>query len=310
MAEPIFQPIEDRSSPLHSWCSPHAEDGDDACAQYRAKIQRYSGMPAEVTVQRVGFDDEFQRYKRAAENGLSTVPVGGGRRVAPDVRDPESLQRSVFRTKTRVRKLVTELAPSALVTFTTRETMGLDDLLSVWQRFVRLLSQAGVEFDYVCVPERHPKNPDHLHLHVAYRGKTPFNTIRRLWHVALEARHGRRVNRVLRGAESPGNIDVQPIKARDQLGRVRKVARYVAKYITKDVIAEFNRKRYWQSKGIDLAAAVVFWLDAKTMSGAILEVSTMLGQVDQGIAVQRFWSPSDRVAWCAIDPRATPPPPF
>lgn len=308
--DPDLGPVKDRSFPLHSWCSPHAEDGRDSCAQYRAKVQRYSSMPAEITVQRVGFDAEIDRYRRAAENGRSTVPVGGGRRVAPDVLNPESLQRSVFRTKTRVRKLVTELAPSALVTFTTRETMGLDELLSVWQRFVRLLGQAGVEFEYVCVPERHPSNREHLHLHVAYRGKTPFNTMRRLWHAALEARHGRKVDRVLRGVESPGNIDVQAIKARDQLGRVRKVARYVSKYITKDLIAEFNRKRYWQSKGIDLAAAVVFWLDARTMAGAVLEVATMLGHVDGGVVVQRFWSPSDRVAWCAIDPGATPEPPF
>lgn len=309
MAEPSFQPIEDRSSPLHSWCSPHAEDGVEDLAQYRVKVQRFSAMPAELTVQRVSFDTDIQAYKRAWENGLSSVPVGG-RRLEPVVRDSESLQRAMWRAKTKVRKLVTELAPSALVTFTTREVLTLEQLLWVWRCFTRTLRQTGIEFDYVAVPERHPKNPDHLHLHVAYRGKTPFNTLRRLWHMALEARHGRRVAVVLRGADSPGNIDVQRIKSRDALGRVRKVARYVSKYITKDLISEFNRKRYWPSKGINLQEAKVFWLDARTMSGAILEVCTRFGQVDDGVVTQRFWSPSDRVAFCAIDPAATPPPPF
>lgn len=310
MAEPEFQPIEDRSSPRYSWCSPHGEDspGEDLY-QYRAKVQRYSAMPAEVTIQRVGFDQTLSAYKRAWENGLSSVPVGG-RRVEPEQRDSESLQRAMFRAKTKVRKLVTELAPSALVTFTTREVLTLEQLLWVWRCFARSLRQAGLEFEYVAVPERHPSNPEHLHLHVAYRGKTPFNTLRRLWHMALEARHGRRVVAVLRGAESPGNIDVQRVKSRDALGRVRKVARYVSKYITKDMIAEFNRKRYWPSKGISLEGAHVFWLDSTTMSGAILEALAMFGQVEDGVCCQRLFRPSDRVAWVAIDPRSTPPPPF
>lgn len=310
MAEPVFQPVLDRSSPLHSWAYAHGEDSpDESLYQYRAKVQRYSCMPAEITVQRVSFDRDLAAYQRAWENGAASVPVGG-RRVEPVQRDEESMQRAMFRAKTKVRKLVTELAPSALVTFTTRELLTLEQLLWVWRSFTRMLRQTGLEFEYVAVPERHPTNPDHLHLHVAYRGKTPFNTLRRLWHMALEARHGRKVFSVLRGAESPGNIDVQRIKARDTLKRVRKVARYVSKYITKDLISEFNRKRYWPSKGINLQEAKVFWLDARTMSGAILEVCTLFGQVDDGVVTQRFWSPSDRVAFCAIDPAATPPPPF
>lgn len=312
MADADFQPLENRSSPRHSWASSHADDVESgSLAQYRLKVQRYGVMPAELTVQRISFDREWAAVDRAWREGRSSVPVGGGaRRVEPSERDSESVQRAMFRAKTKVRKLVTELAPSALVTFTTREVLALDQLLWVWRRFCRNMAAVGIGFEYVCVPERHPVNPDHFHLHVAYRGKTPFNTLRRLWHMALEARHGRRVAVVLRGAESPGNVDVQPVKSRDQLGRIRKIARYISKYITKDLIAEFNRKRYWPSKGINLQDAQIFWLDAKTKDGAILEALTMLGQVDAGVPCQRFWSPCDRVAWCAIDPAATPPPPF
>jgi hypothetical protein len=171
---------------------------------------------------------------------------------------------------------------------------------------------AGQEFEYVAVPEPHPTNPDHLHLHVAYRGRTPFGMMRRFWHIALEALHGRRVTCILRGKEAPGNIDVQPVKSRDSIRRIRKIARYVSKYITKDLISEFNRRRYWPSKGIDLREAQVFWLDSLSMSDAIREACRMLGQWDEeaGVPAQRLFNPSDRVAWCAIDPEAVPPPPF
>jgi hypothetical protein len=130
--------------------------------------------------------------------------------------------------------------------------------------------------------------------------------------MALEARHGRKVRCILRGTESPGNIDVQNIKARDSIRRIRKIARYVSKYITKDLISEFNRRRYWPSKGIDLAAASVFWLDSLSQFDAVREACRMLGQWDEiaGLTEQKLFMPSERVCWCAIDPDRTPPPPF
>lgn len=278
--------------------------------QFRLKVRTFSRMPPEVTVQRVSFERDVSAYQSAYENGR---PSAFPRRSRPDPskpRDPESLERAQRRAKTSVRLNVTELAPSALVTFTTRKPMPLDDLLWCWGHFARSLRRAGFDFEYVAVPERHPSNPDHLHLHVAYRGRTPFSVLRRLWHVALEAREGRAVRCILRGAESPGNIDVQRIKSRDDLRRIRKIARYVSKYITKDLIAEFNRKRYWPSKGIDLPAAQAFWLDSLSMTDAIREACQMVGQWEYGVGApaQRLFHPSDRVCWFAVDPDATPPP--
>jgi hypothetical protein len=166
-----------------------------------------------------------------------------------------------------------------------------------------------VDFEYVAVPEPH-KNKDHLHLHVAYRGRTPFNVLRRFWHMALEALHGRVVRCILRGSESPGNIQVEPVKARDSLRRIRKIARYVSKYITKDLISEFNRRRYWPSKGIDLPAAQAFWLDSLSMSDAIREACILVGEWDYetGMSGQRLFNPSERVCWFAVDPGRSPPP--
>lgn len=303
--EPNFTPALDRSNPRHIWF--------DEQEQYRVKIQRFSKLPGEATVQRISFEKDWERVRHAYENGYTNAcRSGGGRRVQNDEpRSAESLERSQRRAKTKVRLLVTELAPSALVTFTTRETLMPDELLWCWQYFTRSARTIGLDFEYVAVPERHPKNPGHLHLHVAYRGRTPINTLRRLWHGALEARHGRRVRCILRGKESPGNIDVQAVKARDSVRRVRKIARYIAKYLTKDLISEFNRRRYWPSTGIELAAAQVFWLDSLSQVDAIKEACMMLGQWDDLTGpAQKLFNPSERVCWFAIDPAATPPPPF
>jgi len=303
-----FEPLVDRSKPVHFWAG--------ETEQYRLKIRRFSSLPAEFTVQRVSFDRDLERYQRAAAfAGTTEVSVPRPRRVSHENDEPrsaESLERSQRRAKTNVRLLVTELAPTALVTFTTRETMSLDALMWCWQYFTRLLRDSSMDYEYVAIPERHPSNPDHLHLHVAYRGRTPYGVLRRFWHMALEARHGRKVRCILRGSESPGNIDVQNIKARDSIRRIRKIARYVSKYITKDLISEFNRRRYWPSKGIDLAAASVFWLDSLSQFDAVREACRMLGQWDEvaGLTEQKLFMPSERVCWCAIDPDRTPPPPF
>lgn len=306
MADTQFGPLPSvPSTPRHFWAEEQT--------QFRVKLRQFSRLPAEFTVQRISFEKDFERYRRAWAEGRPSV--GRPARSKPDPEQPrsaESVERSQRRAKTGVRLLVTELAPSALVTFTTRQTISLDDLLWCWQYFTRAMRLAGQDFEYVAVPEPHPSNPSHLHLHVAYRGRTPFGMMRRFWHMALEALHGRRVTCILRGKEAPGNIDVQAVKARDSTRRIRKIARYVSKYITKDLISEFNRRRYWPSKGIDLKEAQVFWLDSLSMSDAIREACRMLGQLDEatGLPTQRFFNPSDRVAWCAIDPAAVPPPPF
>ena len=295
----------DASAPRHEWFGEQV--------QYRAKLRTFSKAPPEITVQQVSFERDFQRYQNAYDRGQSSCfnRPRTGRPATDTPRTEESLERSQRRAKTGVRLLVTELAPTALVTFTTRETMALDDLLKVWQKFCALMRQAGIDFEYVAVPERHPTNPGHFHLHVAYRGRTQFDNMRRFWHMALEARHGRRVLVTLRGTESPGNVDVQRIKSRCAVTAIRKIARYISKYITKDMISEFNRKRYWPSKGITVIEAQRFWLSSLTQLDAIKEACQMFGQWDHvgDLCPQKIWAPGPRFAYMVVNPALTPPPP-
>lgn len=299
---PAPSPLAGSDKPVHDWFF----DPE----QYRLKVQNFSRLPPEVTVQRISFEREARRYQNAYDNGQSNAFPRRRSRDPSKPRDEESIERSQRRAKIGVRLAVTELAPTALVTFTTRQVITLDQLLWVWAHFTRSLRASGIEFEYVAVPERHPSNPDHLHIHAAYRGQTNFGVLRRLWHVALEALHGRKVKCILRGKESPGNIDVQTVKARDSIRRIRKIARYVSKYITKDLIAEFNRRRYWPSKGINPQSAQVYWLNSLSMADAIREACIIVGEWDHesNAPGQRVFNPSDRICWFAVDPAATPPP--
>ena len=279
--------------------------------QYRLKIQRYSSLPCELTVQRIDHGPQYDRYSRAYEKGWNNcfTRSSGSRRVS--VSTPESIERAGRRAKIQARKLATELAATALVTFTTRRVYTVEVLLSAWQRFTRSLHAAGVDFEYVAVPERHPKNPVHLHIHAAYRGHANIKLLRRLWHIALEGIEGRTVKATLYGSDAPGNIDVQRVAAQSGYKRMRKIAKYLAKYITKDVIVQFNKKRYWPSKGINLQPVVIVWLRSLNMAEALREGLFMLGQIGlDGQITQKVFNPSDRIAWVAIDPEISPPPPF
>lgn len=299
--------VELSPTPVHT---PFAEP-----IQYRVKLQKFSRTPSELTVQRISYEADVDRYFKAYENGASSCFPGSRRARDPNKpQDPEALERSQRRAKTKVRLLVTELGPSSLVTFTTRKVYTHDQLVRIWDGFTRLARQVEPDFRYVAVPEPHPSNPAHLHLHAAVRSKISRDTLRRLWHIALEGFEGRRVTATLRGSASPGNIDDQPIKGRDTLKRIRKIARYISKYITKDLIEKFNRKRYWPSKGINLADAQVFWLTAVSQADAIREACSAFGVWDNlvGAPAGKAFCPSDRVFWMPFQPGwgDTSDPPF
>lgn len=275
--------------------------------QFRAKYQRFGKAPPELTVQKISFERDVDRYLRAAENGNQSCFPGRRPRNPDRVQDLESIERSQRRAKTKVRLLVTELAPNSFITFTTRKTYPLDDLARIWEAFCSRARLVDPAFQYVAVPEPHPSNPSHHHLHVAARSSIPRATLRRLWHIALEAFEGRRVTATLRGADAPGNIDEQPIKGRDTIKRIRKIARYISKYITKELVERFNRKRYWPSKGIDLAGAQVFWLTSTDQGAAIREACLLLGAWDEVAPAFHAFRPSDRVFWMPFDVVHEPP---
>ena len=303
LADPFDNNFVNYSQPLHS-THEHEE-------QYRLKVQRYTSLPCEITVQRVSHHWLWDPYHSAYAKGYSRCAVPGKRERKTSASTPETIERAGRRAKIQARKLATELAPTALVTFTTRRIYTVETLLLAWQKFTRSLAAAGVDFEYLAVPERHPTNPTHLHIHAAYRGRANIKVLRRLWHIALEAIEGRIVKATLTGSDAPGNIDVKRVAAQSGYKRMRKIAKYIAKYITKDVIVEFNKKRYWPSKGIKLQPFAVVWLKSLNMAEALREGLGMMGLINpDGQPCQRIFNPSDRIAWVALDPEKMPEPLF
>jgi len=280
----------------------HFFDGD---SQYRVKVQRYSQAPPEVTVQKVDMTRDQRAYLRAAETGLARVP--GPRRSSKNEDEPrskESLERSQHRAKTAVRKRVLELAPTALLTLTSRGILtDIDKAVAAWEMFTRLVRRVYPDIEYVAVPEWHHSR-EHLHIHAAIRARVNHHTLRRLWHITLCALTGRpRPDAILRNGEAPGNVDLSTPKGTDKVSRFRRIGKYISKYITKDMIVEFGRRRYWPSKGINLEAAQVFWLDSLDMSEGVREACGLLGIPHDGVApqVKQFFCPSDRFFWFALD---------
>lgn len=307
--DPPFELPLDRSKPLHDplW----------DLTQYRVKLQRYTTSPAEMTVQKISFERDWQRYQNAYHAGRSSCFPLRRRRDPSEERDAESIERCQRRAKIQVRKLVTELAPNHFVTFTTREA-GPDyftpaDWSVMWAHFVRLVRHAGLDFEYLAVLERHPSNPQHLHLHVAWRGHAHYNLLRRFWHMAICAHKGVKITKMMRGVDAPGNIQDRPVKApRGSFRQVAKIAKYISKYITKDLISEFNKKRYWLSKGLTLIAAKVFWLQSFDVADAIKEAAGLAGAIssDGALLLEQMFFPSDRIFWARLDSERIAAPPF
>jgi hypothetical protein len=305
-----FEPLADNSKPRHAWF--------DEQVQYRVKVRTFRSVPPEVTIQRISFEKDYAIYRNAYEKGYTNCGKRGGRaspQEAP-LRSQESIERSARRAKINLRLRVTELAPTNFCTFTTRETgpdyFTADNWREIWANFVRLIRLTGNEFEYVAVLERHPSNPQHLHLHVAFRGSWHYNLLRRFWHMAIGRFKGEKVTKMLRGVDAPGGIKDVPVKAsRGSYKQFRKIAKYISKYITKDAITEFARKSYMHSKGINLQDAKVYWLDSLDYCSAVKEGCLMLGQWDdvRGCA-QKMFMPSPRLAWFQVDPDLTPSPPF
>ena len=297
----------DRSKPLHCF---FAEP-----TQYRAKLQRYKKLPPEITIERVSFERDCKAYQHAYNTGHDTVyKASRRRREAPATPDPERLLQSQQRAKKRARRLVLELAPNHFVTFTTREAgptyLTPEDWRQMWARFIRLVLAAGYAFEFVAVLERHPSNPQHLHLHVAWRGRINYDHLRRFWHMAILGHRGVPYTGNLRGPDSPGNFVDKPIKAKHQSNdRIFKVAKYLSKYLTKDMICEHNKKRYWTSKGLRSMPVQSFYLASYDPLDALEEAARHLGfwSNEKGLlATSMFVPPGGRILWARLDPDACP----
>lgn len=274
--------------------------------QYRVKVQP-AGECLEFVVRAV----DTRKVADAAYRQWAGIPRGPRLEPSTDADREDALRRSTERAKRSARLLCLQLGADRLLTFTTRAVLPLETLQVVWDRFCRLARTFDSSFAYIAVPEPHPTNPDHWHIHAAYKGWVNINVLRRMWHAALFSVHGRPKTSSGSGKDSPGNVDVQ-YRGRGARGiqRARRIASYIGKYITKDLLQRFNKKRYWHTKGVRVPDAQRSWLEAENLDEAMREVMRSYGLlVDDGLPMVKVWKPGN-LAFFWTDVRSLPEPPF
>jgi hypothetical protein len=228
-----------------------------------------------------------------------------GARKPVEERSEVDQVRSAHRARTNLRQLVKQIGADHMLTLTTRqERNSPEELARMFKRFVRLYRSATSEdFAYVAVPERHPSNPNHWHLHVALLGRFKLKVGRAIWWNCC-------------GGRGLGNVDIQYIKVpagrdgipKGPLVRAEKIAKYLSKYMSKDLLFAYrpDKKRYWRSE-FNAPAARRYWLQARPggegLQAALQEFCDRF-RVDF-FKCSFFLFPSGSGLWMSYNPDAT-----
>ena len=144
--------------------------------------------------------------------------------------DYVTLRSAQSRAVRSVRKIAMQFMPDRMLTLTFKK--NLCDLVEARKRqhyFMKLCRNRWPKFTYVSVPELQQRGA--VHFHLAIRGYHSVRVLRFLW---------------LRAAgQYGGNVDItSPKKNLKNSWNPKRIAQYLAKYITKDDIVEFNSRRY------------------------------------------------------------------
>lgn len=205
-------------------------------------VDRPAGPHWEVTVYGFGDGDAECTALRVLEPRGKKKEQGTRRRGLRSEMSDEDRVRSLVRARRNLRHKTMMMRADRMLTLTKRGGFeDVRDLYVAWDRFRRSCAKAWPGFRAVVVPELHLGGDDNhgtYHMHVALDRFYNVNLMRYFWHKALGA------DRVMRGDESPGNIDIRRGKKGPQMQRA-KLARYLAKYIGKGMEGQnMNAKRF------------------------------------------------------------------
>ncbi len=154
------------------------------------------------------------------------------------------LSKSQARAKKQVRYKSMMMNADRMLTLTYRE--NITDLKRAWSDLKAFSRKMKTEFEddwqYICVPEFQKRGA--VHFHMAVSGFFPVNKVRQFW----------------RDVVGEGNIDITSPRAVDKNSwNPKRIANYLAKYITKNDSVEFNKRRY-SSTNIQAPPFVTGWL--------------------------------------------------
>jgi hypothetical protein len=191
--------------------------------------------------QKVTFIDYGDGYVEGTW-GIS-VPRKGSSGVRGRSKNREkNKQRSERRSKAQLRRISMALGLDHLLTLTYRSNE--QDKEKAWhdfETFIRLIHFYIPTWVYLAVIEYQERGAIHFHLGV--KGFQDVTLLRALW----------------RRIVKDGNIDVNYIKSKKgyQWKRIS-IARYLAKYVGKDMETELNERRYRASLGIKIPKVTLY----------------------------------------------------
>lgn len=187
------------------------------------------------------------------EHDLLRGSRGGGDKVKPEVTEQPDLaldwaelerrnEIAARRSKRGLKWAVLGLAGDRIWTLTARGRISsYAQAWALWSQFEQACSRRFVNFKCVAVVEPHAL--EGFHIHFVTNRFFDVSSMRLWWHRVLT---GRKLTGILRGEDSPGNIEVgKPHGA-------RKIGKYLSKYLGKSfaAIQTVRIKRFAASKGI------------------------------------------------------------
>lgn len=178
--------------------------------------------------------------------------------------EKDYLEKSINRTKTKISDYILCNNFTHFITFTfdpknskvkteenRKDLLKMSKLLMTWinSEQINHFRRHGQRFKYLIVPERHKNNAWHFHaVFEDYKNEIEdFYSSKNKYLTVDEIRSKNKKPKNERGflpRYNLGRSEIAPIKDKT------KMSNYIKKYITKDLINEKNKKRYWCSKNL------------------------------------------------------------
>jgi hypothetical protein len=211
-----------------------------------------------ITLRDYGEGDVEVSWGKAGLREGKRTPRGESRRREVN------MERCVRRAKAAVRRKVMAGGLDHLLTLTIRANVVEKAIAELYlENFIRLVHRYYPAWPYVVVFERQRRGAYHMHL--AVKGFQNVVLLRVLWLKVV----------------GEGNIDVQYRKTgKGAQWKKSDLARYLAKYVDKDMESELNQRRYRCSLGIEIpgeVSRVPVWVKVKDF--ALFKLRAAAGRV-------------------------------
>ena len=188
------------------------------------------------------------------------------------------LQKSINRTKTKISDYILCNNFTHFITFTfdpknskvkteenRHDLLKMSKLLMTWinSEQINHFRRHGQRFKYLIVPERHKNNAWHFHaVFEDYKNEIEdFYSSKNKYLTVDEIRSKNKKPKNQRGflpRYTLGRSEIAPVKDKFRMSN------YIKKYITKELIQEKNKKRYWASRNLKLPEIIENIVESST----------------------------------------------